>query len=203
MTQPADRPGNPALSDTINQPRVIQYYRKAKRGISNTGSSILSYAPLERLGQNYVWKWTSWLITAPFKRAAVMIWGAPKAMDPDTIFVKIKQYSYWSGYYYDDMPLNKALAKGLVTPELASKHQEAIHSLGYQTVKFDYKWDKKDRKYTLVGSEKDVSKSTFDGLLKVALKKGYISIDQAIARNFITEEQAIAGRWKESVTLSR
>ena len=125
-----------------------------------------------------------------------MIWGAAKAIDPDTLFVKVEKTGWFGGKSIVDVPLNRALSKGMITPETAKKassfHADAVDALGYQTVKFDYEWG-------------TLWKSTyhFNGLLKVALKAGYIKIDDAITNKFITEEQAVAGRWKVPVEVTK
>jgi hypothetical protein len=97
------------------------------------------------------------------------------------------------------MLLDAALDQRKITPEDAKEGRTAdgkpkgvkgctaeyLTARGHDDVKFEYK--------NFIGSVK-----IYDGRLLSAIKHGYITIDEAIARDFITEAQAIEGGFKQA-----
>jgi hypothetical protein len=116
---------------------------------------------------------------------------APPAAAKGTIRIEKKGF-LGLGRSVKEVDLDTALAKKLITPAqaVAQNHCTAAYltARGYNNVKFNYE--------TKLGGSlaHGVGKTVaYDGDLKTALKKGYITIEKAIESNFITREQAIEG----------
>ena len=189
MSQPigsTERPINTALGETAQLSLVPRMTRRALRGISGAGSSISSFAPVERFNNSYVGQFITFLIKAPLKRLQYKIWGPSEYISQPVEVRKRSWFVFWT--YTERVDLEDALAHGDITPEQAIADGKClpgfINALGYQKVTYKYQGLFGEKEHT--------------GRLKTALEKGRLTIDKAIADKFITEEEAIQGGWKEA-----
>jgi|GEM_PF-2002972 len=106
------------------------------------------------------------------------LWG--KKVPSNIIDVEIKG---WFSKYTVKMGLDEAIKNGHTTPEKLEAENKfnkvQLRERGYEKVEIAYK--------TWTG------KHTFNGTLKDALDSGLITIEQAIVRDLIKKEEAIAG----------
>ncbi|HEX2579418.1 MAG TPA: hypothetical protein VHK67_03345 [Rhabdochlamydiaceae bacterium] len=169
--------------------------QRAREGIGKAASTIYSAgAKFTAKGRSFLylitvapisWVWSK--ITGLGRWVLDKIYGKGR-VPAATIEVEMKG---WTGTYITKVSLESALEKGYITPAQAKEkghcNDDYLKARGYNEVEFEYKG-------ALWGTK------TFKGLLRDALRGGYITINEAIEapNNFMTEKQAIEGGWKQA-----